>query len=358
MKYLFIVRGQGREHFLQALALEDMLICNGHQVVKILVGTKNKQGVPAFFTNESQALVETFWSPYKLTSLFRVFSLFYSIWFVHHQIKKARVDKVVNFYDMTVGLVYLLSSCATPYICIGYQYLFLHNGYVFPFKGACKIGILRFATRLTSIRSKERIALSFRRLWNDRRNRILVVPPLIRKDVILCQGKPKNDLLIYLTDNQYINEINSYHMAHPDRSVLVIINNIQEKWRQVVDDDKLTFYTYKNDELIRQLSDSCACVAPAEFDLICEVNQMGKPLMIFAKGTVQKCVAFDAIRAGLAMYSNKLGLDRFQRFVYSYNPNEDFTEWISVNEMYMLPILEQSRMSIRMFDEQREHSMC
>lgn len=38
MKFLFIVQGEGRGHFTQALAMEEMLLRNGHEVVEILVG--------------------------------------------------------------------------------------------------------------------------------------------------------------------------------------------------------------------------------------------------------------------------------------------------------------------------------
>lgn len=36
MKFLFIVQGEGRGHFTQAITLEDMLLRNGHEVVEVL----------------------------------------------------------------------------------------------------------------------------------------------------------------------------------------------------------------------------------------------------------------------------------------------------------------------------------
>ena len=38
MKFLFIVQGEGRGHFTQAITLEEMLLRNGHEVVEVLVG--------------------------------------------------------------------------------------------------------------------------------------------------------------------------------------------------------------------------------------------------------------------------------------------------------------------------------
>ena len=38
MRFLFIVQGEGRGHLTQALALEEMLTRNGHEIVEVLVG--------------------------------------------------------------------------------------------------------------------------------------------------------------------------------------------------------------------------------------------------------------------------------------------------------------------------------
>ena len=35
MKFLFIVQGEGRGHFTQAITLEEMLLRNGHEVAEV-----------------------------------------------------------------------------------------------------------------------------------------------------------------------------------------------------------------------------------------------------------------------------------------------------------------------------------
>ena len=49
MKFLFIVQGEGRGHFTQAITLEDMLLRNGHEVVEVLVGKSSSRTLPGFF---------------------------------------------------------------------------------------------------------------------------------------------------------------------------------------------------------------------------------------------------------------------------------------------------------------------
>ena len=43
MKFLFIVQGEGKGHLTQALALEEMLKNNGHEVVEVLVGRRSEE---------------------------------------------------------------------------------------------------------------------------------------------------------------------------------------------------------------------------------------------------------------------------------------------------------------------------
>ena len=64
MKFLFIVQGEGRGHLTQALALEEMLTHNGHEVVEVLVGRKSTRRLPGFFNRNIQAPVKRFISPY------------------------------------------------------------------------------------------------------------------------------------------------------------------------------------------------------------------------------------------------------------------------------------------------------
>lgn len=63
MKFLFIVQGEGRGHFTQAITLEDMLLRNGHQVVEVLVGKSSSRTLPGFFNRSIQAPVKRFTSP-------------------------------------------------------------------------------------------------------------------------------------------------------------------------------------------------------------------------------------------------------------------------------------------------------
>ena len=63
MKFLFIVQGEGRGHFTQAITLEEMLLRNGHEVVEVLVGKSSTRTLPRFFNRSIHAPVKRFISP-------------------------------------------------------------------------------------------------------------------------------------------------------------------------------------------------------------------------------------------------------------------------------------------------------
>lgn len=58
MKVVFVVQGEGRGHLTQALALRQMLVNEGHEVVKVLVGKSRNRKVPDFFLDQIGCQVE------------------------------------------------------------------------------------------------------------------------------------------------------------------------------------------------------------------------------------------------------------------------------------------------------------
>ena len=68
MKVIFVIQGEGRGHLTQALALQQILLHEGHEVVKVLVGKSKNRVIPAFFLNQIGAPVDFFNSPNFLPS--------------------------------------------------------------------------------------------------------------------------------------------------------------------------------------------------------------------------------------------------------------------------------------------------
>lgn len=88
MKVLFVVQGEGRGHLTQAIAMEDLLRRNGHEVVEVLVDKSNSRSLPGFFNRNIKAPIKRFLSPNflptpanKRVSLFR--SVAYNVTRIH-----------------------------------------------------------------------------------------------------------------------------------------------------------------------------------------------------------------------------------------------------------------------------------
>lgn len=163
MKVIFVIQGEGRGHLTQALALKQMLLHEGHEVVKVLVGKSKNRVIPEFFQNKIGTPIEVFDSPNFLPSkdnrkfnLLR--SLAYntllvpnylsSIHLIRKNIQKSGADIIINFYEVLCGITCSLFRFGIPEVCIGHQYLFLHPSFQMPGKYPVSESLLKFFTRI------------------------------------------------------------------------------------------------------------------------------------------------------------------------------------------------------------------
>ena len=199
MKILFVIQGEGRGHLTQALSLRQKLTGEGHEIVGVLVGKSPARRIPDFFTEKINVPVYPFESPNFLPTaknkqvnllksigynMLRIHKYTASISYINRMIKETGADVVVNFYEMLTGLTYLLCRPQAIMVCIAHQYLFLHPDFSFPKLNTVSLSLLKFFTRVTAIGATKKLALSFRKMREASGEKIVVVPPLLRKEVI------------------------------------------------------------------------------------------------------------------------------------------------------------------------------
>ncbi len=354
MKFLFIVQGEGRGHLTQALTLEDMLLRNGHKVVEILVGKSSSRSLPNFFKQNVHAEIKRFMSPNflptpqnKRVKLGR--SILYNILkspeyinsmlFIKHRIEESGAETVINFYELLTGLTYTFMPPHIPYICIGHQYLFLHSKFGFPDKQPTELALLRFFTRMTSIRSRARLALSFYNMGEDKKNNIIVIPPLLRKEVFNHQPKQEDFILGYMVNAGFAENVHDYHNRQPQTCLQFFWdrNDVEEE-TQI--DDTLTFHRINDIKFLDMMSRCKAYASTAGFESICEAMYLGKPVLMVPAHIEQDCNGYDAMRAGAGIISNTFDLDTLQDFAKTYHPNKEFVYWTRSCEFRLLSILE------------------
>lgn len=243
MKFLFIVQGEGRGHLTQAITLEEILLRNGHEVVEVLVGKSSSRRLPGFFNRSIHAPVKRFVSPNftptpanKRVSLIRSVACnlvklpvyMNSIRYIFQRIEASEADMVINFYELLTGFTYLLFRPSVPQVCIGHQYLFLHKDFEFPRVGKLNVALLKFFTRLTAIGARERLALSFRVMKDDDKCHIRVVPPLLRREVLLYESCKGDYVHGYMVNSGFGENIMEWHKKHPD----IPLHFFWDKWEE------------------------------------------------------------------------------------------------------------------------------
>lgn len=341
MKFLFVVQGEGRGHLTQAITLERLLTKHGHEVVEVLVGKSKYRTLPAFFQRQIKAPVKRFESPNflptpancknKLTSsvfynLTRLRAFASSIRFIRHRINETEADVVVNFYELLTGLTYLFCPPRAGQICIGHQYLFLHHNFTFPKVSRVQLQMLKLFTRATAIGAQRLLALSFRYMPDDETNRLFVVPPLLREEVLKQSATQGNYILGYMVNSGFATQVNEWHDKRPTVPLRFFWDRKGEN--KVKHVDKTLSYHPLDDRLfLKQMAGCKAYATTAGFESVCEAMYLGKPVLMVPAHIEQECNAFDAMQTGAGIVSQDFTLDRLSAFSATFKPNRKFFFW-------------------------------
>ena len=345
-KYLLVVQGEGRGHVTQALTLYDLLIENGHEVCGVILGSSGLRDVPTFFINKIKAPITQVQSPNFLTDKknksinlpksvihnFRKIKTFRkSLKTIDEIIKREKPDAVINFFDLLIGLYYRFNKPNIPLICIAHQYIYLHPEFKFPKGFWLDRMAIKLFTRITSSRSKKKLALSFYKIEGTLNN-VTVLPPLLRDDLFLLNSEKKNYYLIYLVNNGYFEEIATWHRRHPNTELHCFTDNpkyIEDNFGY--NKEKLFVHAINDKLFLEKMSGANGLATTAGFESVCEAMYLGKPvLMVPIKGHFEQfCNSRDAFKAGAGIYADSFDLGKLVNSSSDYNySNPTFQNWI------------------------------
>jgi uncharacterized protein (TIGR00661 family) len=342
MKFLFVVQGEGRGHLTQSIALSEILTKNGHEVVAVLVGKSNRRELPTFFSENFKSKILRFESPNFLPAsknkktnlwisvvynLLRAGSYLKSIHFIRNQIKHLDADVVVNFYDLLTGLTYAVLPPKVPYVCIAHQYSFLHPEYRFPHANKIELLMLKFFTRITCIKASKLFALSITKMENIPDSRIVVIPPLLRKEVLKAEVSGGNYLHGYMLNDTYADEIIRFQETHSgvyldffwDRKGVSDITRVN---------DYLSFHKLNDTAFINYMAGCKAYATTAGFESVCEAMYMGKPVLMVPTHIEQACNAYEASQSGAGIVAVDFDLEKLIDYIPQYQEKQDFREWV------------------------------
>lgn len=350
MRILFVIQGEGRGHLTQALSLRQKLAHEGHEVVGVLVGKSPARVIPAFFTRKIDAPVYPFESPNFLPTaknkqvhitkslaynLLRQHRYMRGIRYINRMIRETNADVVVNFYELLTGLTYLFFRPKAHMISIAHQYLFLHPDFQFPDESRIQLASLRFFTRITTIGATKILALSFRKMRELPNERMVVVPPLLRKEVL--DTKPiKGDYLHgYLLNSGFAEEVKAWHEQHPD----VALHFFWDKKgvdQEVKVDEHLAFHPLDDTLFLRYMAGSKAYATTAGFESVCEAMYLGKPVLMIPTHIEQACNAYDALQSGAGAVSASFQLDELLALAEQHQTDTDFQYWVKQADWLIL----------------------
>ena len=357
MKILFIIQGEGRGHLTQAISLRKKLLREGHQIVGVLVGKSPARRLPDFFYKKIGTEVHTFESPNFLPTpknkqanllrsisynLLRLHKYAKSICYINQTIKDTEAEVVVNFYELLSGLTYAFYHPKAEMICIAHQYLFLHPDFKFPKANPFLLASLRFFTRLTAIGANKKLALSFRSMREITKEHLVVVPPLLRDEVLKQQPESGNYLLGYIINSGFSEEVIKWHGKNPEVHARFFWDN-KKATEQTIVNKRLSFHQLNDENFLRYMAKAKAYATTAGFESICEAMYLGKPVLMVPAHIEQICNAYDASRSGAGITSSKFDLDCLLEFTGSYRPNIYFKQWADRADWIILREFEPER---------------
>lgn len=357
LKFLFIVQGEGRGHFTQAMALRKLLASHGHEVAQVLVGKNDRRDIPQFFKDGIHAPICMFRSPTFVVdanrrgirigptifkNLLRLPHYIKSFFVIRRRIRRTKPDVIINFYELLAGLSFMaFKPRKSKILCVGHQYLLHHPDFEFPAGKSVDRSLLLFNNWMTAFGADKLLALSFREMSDLPDKRIFVMPPLLRDEVLQREPTPGDHLLLYILNDGYAEEVAKWQKAHPE----VVIHGF---WDRSGADEmeefqpNLFFHRLSGVKFLDKMATCRAFVTTAGFESICEAMYLDKPVMMRPTGGhfEQQCNAIDAVKAGAGMAAEQFDLTRFMEFIEQDRPpNAAFRNWARRADRRFLELL-------------------
>lgn len=357
LKFFFIIQGEGRGHLTQALALRELLIRSGYEICGVMVGTSKRREIPSFFISGITEGFTTFESPNFLLdknkkSIRVVASIFYnlkkgraflkSIGEIKRKVEKDKPDVIINFYELSCGLYFLLHRPTIKHITLSHHYLLHHPDFATP-PGIIRDKILmRLHNRLTSSRADTVLSLSFRKLKETGETGISIIPPLLRREIKSLIPENGDFVLCYILNEGYAEEIIRWHTENKTIVVHCFwdkkdVEETYSAWKN------LTFHKLDSNKFLNFLKSCKGFVSTAGFESVCEAMYLGKPVMVVPTGGhyEQMCNALDAVESGAGISAPSFNL----QVLLNYLPNhtsvqKDFKAWVDQAEPMIINHLE------------------
>lgn len=220
-------------------------------------------------------------------------------------------------------------------VCIAHQYLFLHPDFSFPKLNTVSLSLLKFFTLVTAIGATKKLALSFRKMREAPGEKIVVVPPLLRKEVVGTTPRKGNYLHGYLLNSGFSEEVKDWHAAHPDVPMHFFWDKKGAAETTCIDDN-LSFHQLNDVRFIHYMAGAKAYATTAGFESVCEAMYLDKPVLMVSTHIEQVCNAYDASLSGAGTVAERFDLDALLHLSENHSSNPTFRHWVQQADWLIL----------------------
>lgn len=342
IRFVMIVQGEGRGHLTQSLSFMDIMENAGHRCCGVFAGTSSTRSIPVFYYKKIQTDVFLFRSPNflrdkKNTRYLIILSIILNLlkfplfiisaWRLNKKIKELKPGLVVNFYEPVTGIWKFLFRSKIPLVSVAHQYFYKHPEFI---KTGSRKGwlALNLLHRVTSFRSDRLFAIHLENKVSF--NKTVVIPPLLRKEILEDETTLKNHYTVYLLNTGLLEELLSGNKTGQAFRLECFMD--QHAGNPAFDFDKENTSIFPiNDELfIASLKSSAGLITTAGYEAVAEAMFLGKPvLMVPVKNHFEQQLNAKLFSDfGAAVSRDSFNTVELSIFAGTYKADENFKKWV------------------------------
>ncbi len=330
---------------MQSIVLSRLLREAGHSVVEVLVGRCRNREVPRFFVEKIEAPMLQYNSPTldyghagkQVSGVMTVVRNFAprsirrwvaSTRFIAERIEQSGADVVVNFYELLMGPTKMMHQISQPIVSIGHQFLIGHPDMRAEIPTSTEAMMLRFNSAVCGYGSSLYLALSFYPLRSLPRQRVEVVPPLLREEILRQECQNDNFILGYTLNPSFRDEVVAWKRKNPKAEVHLFWDKKGAAECQEVMSG-LWLHQINDVEFMHMMARCRGYVTTAGFESVCEALYLGKPALMIPAHVEQQINASDAESVGAGATAESFDLSLLEGAIDGYSADtEAFREWV------------------------------
>ncbi len=243
-------------------------------------------------------------------------------------VRETQPDVILNFFEPIAAFYALTRWKRPPIVALGHQFMFQHPGYVRTPQLWKQLLSMKIYTRLLGVRATK-LALSLYAAPDLPEKRIIVGPPILRKQLFQLRANPDGDFtLVYLLNHGYADQIIAWSAKNPQTRLHCFYDKPGAP-PELAHSPALTFHRLDGEKFLQLMAECRNVVCTAGFDSVSEAAWLGKPLFLVPveNHVEQQVNAIDAQQFGIGLAETSFNLDRLAELPARL-PVEKFRAWL------------------------------